>query len=562
MIGYALVELMTATEVLQQRDTFERAARVTEIWRDKTMTSRSSIEKAALCCVLVRLRAFDELYRLPEKCYLSCGYYLARAGHLTLAEIFISMGLQYYERWLPQVPMWRYHLELCSVKMRLGQWEETTLWLSSKLKSFDTIKNDVRGGTFMKNKSGEFGEYRLNLASLLADCYIATNRFSDALRTISEALQPVASMRDSFIRSMSVALSVRSMSLQLQIKDMHAASTTALNLCHDLQDPVSLAAGPETLSWTFQEILACVDELMHAEYHEQAHLVLRMLFLTEWDGQVPEQRAKDFEASLPDDLKDYAYQRWLEVNSMIELRRSSNAPESSNLASASLDIMPTSIDPTLTSVKSKQVPLNTLERHAKLPAVSPKSSKLQHDVENPSFSLPDATDIPQGTPMQSSGTPATGGTAQSTLAAAELRPDKSHRTYRTRIRRGVGAGGSDFLSSRRNLRNLMMLAKLRKPPQSDPHGPIFQQHEPRQQAQLSYLAPDISEPAPIPNLEMSLPARLEPANLEIPPLISPYLHIDITRPDRRAPANFRTSARPRPTRNLTSISSLPAPVPG
>ena len=479
MIGFALVELMNATEVLQERSTFERVTRVTEIWRDKSMTSRSSVEMAALCCVLVRLRAFDELYRLPEEHYLSCGYYLARAGYLTLAEIFIAIGIEWYERCLPQVPMWRYHLELCGVKMRLGQWEETTRWLSSKLKSFDTIKNDVPGGTFMKNKSGEFGEYRLNLASLLTDCYIATNRFPDAMHTISEALQPVASMRDSFIRSIRVALRVRSMSLQLQIKDMHAASTSAVDLCRDLQDPVPLAAGLETLLWTVQEILACVDELMYTEYHGQAHLVLRML--TGWtDGQVPDQRAQDFEASLPDDLKDYAYQRWVEVNSMIELRRSSNAPESSNLASASLGIVPTSIDPTRPSVETKKGPLTTLGPLTELPAVSPKSSKLQHDVENQPFSLPDATDIPQGTPMQSDGPTKTGGTAQPTLAAAEIRPDKSHRTYRTRIRQGVRAGGSDLLSNRKNLRNLMMLTKLRKPPQSDPSTPIAQQHEPRE----------------------------------------------------------------------------------
>ena len=479
MIGYVLVELMSATEVLQERDTFERITRVTEIWRDKAMASGSSIEMAALCCVLVRLRAFDELYRLPEEHYLSSGYYLARAGYLTVAEIFLSMGIQYYERALPRVPMWRYHLELCGVKMRLGKWEETLRWLSSKWMSFDSVKNDIPGGTFEKNKSGEYGEYRLNLAFLLTDCYIATNRVSDALRTISDALRPVASMRDSFVRSICVALRARKMSLHLHIEDMYGASMTAVDLCRDLQDPATLAAEIQSSFWTVQEILACVDKLVHAEHQREAYFVLNKL--TGWTkGEASDQRNQyfnqDFESSLPDDLKEYAYQRWREISSMIELRGSNNAWDSTNLVSPSSDIVSTSTDPALTSVETNQVPFTALDQHGQVLAVSSKSSKPKHDVEKVTPSLHDATDIPQGSPMQSGGPSTTGQTAQSTLPAVGLPSEKPRRSDKTRIRQGVTAEGSDALHHRRSRKNLMMLAKLRKPPRTDPSRPIIQQH--------------------------------------------------------------------------------------
>ncbi|KAL8788302.1 MAG: hypothetical protein Q9195_007358 [Heterodermia aff. obscurata] len=475
MIGYALVELMNFIEVLQERDTFERITRVTETWRDKAMASGSAIEMAALCYVLVRLRAFDRLYMLPEEHYLSCGYYLARAGYLSIAEIFISTGIQYYERWLPQVPMWRYQLELCGVKMRLGQWEETTRELSSKWNSFDVVKNDKIGSPFQKNKSGEYGEYRLNLAFLLADCYIATDRVSDAMDTISAALLPVTSMRDSFIRSICVALRVRKLGLQLQLKDMNSASMTAVDLCRDLQDPVPLAAGPQTSFWTVQEILACVNELIHAEHHDEAYFVLRKLTgrtTGEVPDEVPDQRAQNFTASLPKDLKDYAYQRWSEISPMVELRRLNKS------AATSLDIVSTSIDPTMTSVEVNQVPLTSREESAQVRAMSPKSSEPQNDVGEMQPTSLEATDTPQGTPTQSSGPLTIRATAPSTLPAAEIQSAQADRQQV--LRAGVG----DFSQRRRNLRNLMMLARLRKPPRTSPSERVVESHEPESSVHL------------------------------------------------------------------------------
>ena len=67
------------------------------------------------------------------------------------------------------------------------------------------------------------------------------------------------------------------MSVQVQIEDMYGASTTVVELCRDLQDPASLANGPQTSFWTVQEILACVDDLIHAALHDEAHRVLRTL---------------------------------------------------------------------------------------------------------------------------------------------------------------------------------------------------------------------------------------------------------------------------------------------
>ena len=184
---------------------------------------------------------------------------------------------------------------------------------------------------------------------------------------------------------------------------------------------------------------------------------------------------------------------------MIELRRSKNPRDSSNLPSTSLDIVPTSIDPTMTSVKSSQVPLTTLEPHAQVPAASPKSSRPQRNLENYIAGFRDLTNTPQEVPMQSIRSPTAGDTVQSTLPAAKLRPESIRsltvrdtvkstlpaaelRPVQPRIQQVPRAGAGEISQRRKKLRNLVKLAKLRKPPQTDPSRSIV---EPRHEPELS-----------------------------------------------------------------------------
>ena len=104
MIGYALTDLMDTTETVHNRDSFDQAAQLTRAWCETALASRTPIEMAALCCVIVRLRAFDKLEKMPHETHLSCGCYLARAGFLTLAEFFLSSGIRHCEENLPKTP--------------------------------------------------------------------------------------------------------------------------------------------------------------------------------------------------------------------------------------------------------------------------------------------------------------------------------------------------------------------------------------------------------------------------------------------------------------------------
>ena len=140
----------------------------------------------------------------------------------------------------------------------------------------------------------------------------------------------------------------------------------------------------------------------------------------------------------------------------------------------SLDMEPSSMDPTLASVEPDQVLLTTLERDTQVPAVSLKSSNPQHNVKKQPLSLHDVTDMLQATPVQSRGSPTIGLTGQLTVAAARPRPE------RNRVLQGMSTRGSDVFHHRGNRRNLVMLAKLRKPPRTDPSGPIVQRHESRE----------------------------------------------------------------------------------
>lgn len=76
-------------------------------WCDIALVSRTPIELAASCCVLVRLSAFQDLDTTPQGHHLMCGHYLSRRGMQQLASQFILSGVHYCEQETPEEPIWR-----------------------------------------------------------------------------------------------------------------------------------------------------------------------------------------------------------------------------------------------------------------------------------------------------------------------------------------------------------------------------------------------------------------------------------------------------------------------
>ncbi len=314
-VGYILAELMNTTMVSRDEEAFNKAVQLAREWCDKALISRTPIEMAALCCVLVKLRAIDKLDEMPQDNHLSCGYYLARTGSLQLAEYFILSGIHYFEQKVPKAPIWRYHLELWTVRIRLGQWKEAEHWLSMTWETLSERSNDFPGGGFdIWKQSGELGEFRLVLASLLSDCYTARGNFVEARKMILFGLGTIRLMRDAFIKSTRIALKSRLLNVQSQLRDWYNASATAIDLSRELQERDNIPLEWQTTSWTIQEILAFVNELMHEELYTNAYHVLREL------RRLSEEEPESMRVSiglLPDDLTADIDLRWNEVKSIL-----------------------------------------------------------------------------------------------------------------------------------------------------------------------------------------------------------------------------------------------------
>ena len=273
--GYVLAELIATAEVAHDVEGMEQFVKCAKEWCAKSMTSDFK-KLEAVCCVFVKLQAFDELHKVPTENNLACGYYLARAGFFRLAERFLESGLQYNEQKRPSLPMWRYHLELWTVRMRLGHWKDAEHWLLDTWHGLSTRSNDLPAGEFDFWKlSGEFGEFKLNLASLLSDCYVSEGLYVEASNILKTTIGSINRMRDTYISATRVTLLSRLLNVQLHIEEPHHAAMTALQLCRELHDHRLRHLQSLDASWTVQEVLGCVNELIKKGLPKKAYVLLK-----------------------------------------------------------------------------------------------------------------------------------------------------------------------------------------------------------------------------------------------------------------------------------------------
>lgn len=479
--GYVLAELITTAEASHDVEGMEQVAKLAKEWCAKTLLSDSK-KLAALCCVLVKVHAFDELRNLPTESHLVCGYHLARAGFLQLAERFLVSGLRYNEQEMPDVPVWRYHLELWTVRMRLGHWEDAEQWLLDTWQGLSTRTNDLPAGEFDFWKlSGEFGEFKLNLASLLSDCYIARGLYFQAKNLLEITIGSVSRMRDTYISATRVTLLSRLLNVQLHIEEPHHAAVTAMQLCRELQESKLLDFGLLDISWTVQEIISCVNELSKVGLPEKAYIILRMLKELDVDSLRYLREDNLTITELPKvDLIAYIDQRWNEVGSML----GAEDPLRSQHPLSELTINLT-MQPLLFGITNSGDQLQVLS----LPEGIPRpGSRVKHDP----YIFPAPRSWTRALPVQKSKDPAaedpehveTEKDKENASAGPQVQDSVETAATREQQEAASEAGQSQNIDHRqvakerkaanrkRRRDNLRMLMQLRKPPSDIPPQPL------------------------------------------------------------------------------------------
>ncbi len=207
MIGYALAELMDVVETAHDQENADKIAQVMREWCNTALKSRTPIEMAALCSVLVRLRAFDEVDGMPQEHHLMCGYYLVPNRFQQLAPQFILSGIHYCAQEMPGAPIWRYYVEFWTVAINQGHWDEAESWLLSACEDLLQRNNTLPGGGLdMWKYSGELGEFTLNVTSLISDCYAARGRFLEAESMLTKAIGNTVPSKDDLLKITRIAL--------------------------------------------------------------------------------------------------------------------------------------------------------------------------------------------------------------------------------------------------------------------------------------------------------------------------------------------------------------------
>lgn len=313
MLGFALAELMDVVETTHKQETAEKIVHLMKEWCDIALKTRTPIEMAALCSILVRLQAFDELNEMPQEHHLMCGYYLARIGCQQLAPQFILSGIHYCAQEMPGAPIWRYYSELWTVAMNRGHWDEAESWLWSACEGL--WKRDYTlpgGGLDMWKYSGELEEFTLTVTYLISDCYAARGLFLEAESMLTIAIGNTFPSQNNSVKITRIALWSRLLNVQMELRNLKRASIIAFTLCCELQALGSSVLGSQTACWAIQEILVCTNDLVREDMHSAAY---HILYLFGRPVPSPDGNHRAFVDCLPDDLVALIHHRWDDVKS-------------------------------------------------------------------------------------------------------------------------------------------------------------------------------------------------------------------------------------------------------
>ena len=273
--GYVLVEIINIAEVSQSLGILHASVETAEAWCQQALESAVLPEHSALSCVLVKLKSWSQLNSIPREGHLSCGYHLSRAGALEQAEQLLRSGLEDPSdklipiNWSLQPANWRYDHELLTVIMRSGRWSEA----QSRLTEMSELEYRVVKAS-NSSVMGDYSEFALSTACLMADCQVAKGLFHDAELLLSEHLDSIIDMRDEFIRTTRVAIESRLLNVQLQLPLPGDILRTTLLLWREVDKPDTFPLEPDTVECLVQELLTCVNRLISAEQYVPAKQII------------------------------------------------------------------------------------------------------------------------------------------------------------------------------------------------------------------------------------------------------------------------------------------------
>ena len=277
--GYVLVEIINIVEVSQSSGILHASVETAEAWCQQGLEPAVLPEHSALSCVLVKLKCWSQLKLIPRESHLSCGYHLSRAGVLDQAEQFLQSGLGHpsdqtiRKTWSLQRGNWRYDLELLTVIMRSGRWSEA----QSRLIQISGQDSRPVNASDASMVMGDYGEFALTTACLMADCYVAKGFFNDAELLLRGHLESIIGMRDDFIRTTRVSIISRLLNVQLQLPLPGDTLRTALLLRREVEEPDTFPLEPDTIEWIVQELLACINRLVSAEQYVPARKIITQM---------------------------------------------------------------------------------------------------------------------------------------------------------------------------------------------------------------------------------------------------------------------------------------------
>ena len=278
LVGLLLADSIRKLERLPDSDALGQVLNWSYEWCDVVNKSRDHEIMSALCILLPQIKLWDNLARVPEEYHMDCGYHLSRLGYPELAERFLVSGLTAcgYDI-LGKI--WRYRIELLAVTMRLGRWQEAEdkLQLLLHLEAKQIHNSTFDGGFDAWQLSGEFGEFKLSINCLLADCFIAKGEFQLAELQLRAPLHGIQGMQDHYIRSMRVTAQSRVLHAQLQLGSFHSAMVTSIQQCRDVFEYDGSLLEEGAVRWVADELLICTNELVHAGLLSGAIEILNIL---------------------------------------------------------------------------------------------------------------------------------------------------------------------------------------------------------------------------------------------------------------------------------------------
>ena len=277
-VGFLLADAIQELETLQNSDALVHVLKLSDEWCDMVYQSQDHEAMSALCILLPQMQLWDKLARMPEAYHLECGYHLSRLGYPGLAERFLVSGFSACEsRILGKY--WRYQIELLSVIMRLGRWQEAEDKLQSSfqfaVKEYNNATSD--GGFDKWQLSGDYGEFKLSINCLLADCFMAKGHFRQAEHLLRAPLDGIQGMRDQYIKAMRVAAQSRLLHAQLQLGSLPSVAATALQQCRDVIEHNDFSLDSGTMRWVVDELLTCTSELVDAGMLSEAQEIIEIL---------------------------------------------------------------------------------------------------------------------------------------------------------------------------------------------------------------------------------------------------------------------------------------------